>query len=71
MTLTPCTDILKQKTRDVAVKKQCLSILKKFGSLDYTKEVLLKLKEEIIHEVNLLPENPMIIHLLDHVLKLD
>ncbi|CAH1375948.1 unnamed protein product [Tenebrio molitor] len=64
-------NILKQKTRDVAVKKQCLSILKKFGSLDYTKEVLLKLKEEIIHEVSLLPENPMIIHLLDHVLKLD
>lgn len=44
-------DILRQRTKDVEVKKYCIHLLEKLGSFKYTREILKKLDEEARAEV--------------------
>jgi geranylgeranyl diphosphate synthase, type III len=61
-------DILRQRTRDVEVKKYCVSILEKLGSFKYTRETLEALDKEARNEVELLGPNPIMYQLLDELL---
>ena len=61
-------DILRQRTRDVEVKKYCVSILEKLGSFQYTRETLEALDKEARNEVELLGPNPIMNQLLDELL---
>lgn len=61
-------DILRQRTRDVEVKKYCVSLLEKLGSFKYTRETLESLDKEARNEVELLGPNPIMNQLLDELL---
>lgn len=60
--------ILRQRTRDVEVKKYCVSLLEKLGSFKYTRETLEALDNEARNEVELLGPNPIMMGLLDELL---
>lgn len=62
------SDILRQRTRDVEVKKYCVSLLEKLGSFKYTRETLEALDKEARNEVELLGPNPIMNTLLDELL---
>lgn len=62
------SDILRQRTRDVEVKKYCVSLLEKLGSFKYTRETLDALDKEARNEVELLGPNPIMNTLLDELL---
>lgn len=64
----PFTDILRQRTRDVEVKKYCVSLLEKLGSFRYTRETLDALDKEARNEVMELGPNPIMDNLLDELL---
>ena len=51
-------DILKQRTTDIRMKPYCANLLKSFGSLKYTKDVLEELNKKIRLEVERLGGNP-------------
>jgi geranylgeranyl pyrophosphate synthase len=59
------SDILRQRTHDVELKKYCVKLLEKFGSLNYTRETLEELDDEARAEVSKLGGNPMLNDLLD------
>ena len=61
-------DILRQRTRDVEVKKYCVSLLEKLGSFKYTRETLEALDKEARNEVEMLGPNPIMNTLLDELL---
>lgn len=61
-------DILRQRTRDVEVKKYCVSLLEKLGSFKYTRETLESLDKEARNEVELLGPNPIMNTLLNELL---
>lgn len=61
-------DILRQRTRDVEVKKYCVSLLEKLGSFKYTRETLEALDKEARNENELLGPNPIMNTLLDELL---
>lgn len=61
-------DILRQRTRDVEVKKYCVSLLEKLGSFKYTRETLESLDKEARNEVDLLGPNPIMNTLLNELL---
>lgn len=61
-------DILRQRTRDVEVKKYCVSLLEKLGSFQYTRETLEALDQEARKENELLGPNPIMNQLLDELL---
>lgn len=61
-------DILRQRTRDVEVKKYCVSLLEKHGSFAYTRETLEALDTEARNEVELLGPNPIMMTLLNELL---
>lgn len=48
------TDILRQRTRDIEVKKYCINLLEKLGSFKYTRDILQSLDREARAEVHLL-----------------
>ena len=50
--------ILKQRTRDVKLKRRCMLLLEQVGSFAYTREVLAKIYEDIQREIELLGGNP-------------
>jgi geranylgeranyl diphosphate synthase type 3 len=54
------SDILRQRTGDVEVKKQCVTLLEKFGSLSYTRRTLEELDAEVRAEVAKLGGNPIL-----------
>ncbi|XP_023934683.1 terpene synthase isoform X2 [Bicyclus anynana] len=60
--------ILRQRTRDVEVKRYCISLLEKFGSFQYTRERLQQLDDEARAEVKRLGGNPHLEELLDELL---
>lgn len=64
----PILDILRQRTRDVEVKKYCVSLLEKLGSFKYTRETLESLDKEARNEVDLLGPNPIMNTLLNELL---
>ncbi|XP_068915771.1 terpene synthase-like isoform X2 [Tenebrio molitor] len=51
-------NILKQKTRDIEIKKHFVCLLEKFGSFEYTRKKLEKLRDEAIEEMNRIGKNP-------------
>lgn len=62
-------DILRQRTRDVEVKRYCVGLLEKFGSFAYTRKVLEQLDNEAREEIAVLGGNPLLESLLDDLLK--
>lgn len=64
----PFADILRQRTRDVEVKKYCVTLLEKLGSFQYTRETLEALDKEARNEVEMLGPNPIMNTLLDDLL---
>ena len=59
--------ILQQRTHDLELKKYCVTLLEKFGSLSYTRQTLEELDAEARAEVAKLGGNPMLEDVLDEV----
>jgi geranylgeranyl diphosphate synthase type 3 len=62
------TDILRQRTRDVEVKRYCVSLLEKSGSFQYTRQILDALDIEARTEAGKFGPNPIMTNLLDELL---
>ncbi|KAL5291011.1 GGPS1 family protein [Megaselia abdita] len=60
--------ILRQRTRDVEVKKYCITLLEKLGSFKYTEEILDSLDLQAREEVERLGSNPILDQLLNDLL---
>lgn len=50
-------DILRQRTKDVEVKKYCIHLLEKLGSFEYTRTILKQLDAEARAEVRIFYEH--------------
>ncbi|KAF9797061.1 hypothetical protein SFRURICE_006936 [Spodoptera frugiperda] len=61
-------DILRQRTRDLEVKRYCITILERLGSFAYTRNTLHGLDQEARREVARLGGNPHLEALLDDLL---
>lgn len=59
------SDILRQRTRDVEVKRYCIQLLEKLGSFKYTRETLSALDKEARLEVVKLGPNTFMENLLN------
>ncbi|XP_043468175.1 geranylgeranyl pyrophosphate synthase isoform X1 [Leptopilina heterotoma] len=64
-------NILRQRTKNVEVKRYCVNLLEKFGSFNYTRNVLSELNEKARKEIERLGGNPYLISLLDELLTWD
>jgi len=62
------SDILRQRTRDVEVKKYCVTMLEKFGSFSHTRHTLEELDAEARTEISKLGGNPLLEDILDELL---
>lgn len=60
-------DILRQRTRNVDVKKYCVKLLDNFGSFEHTRKVLTQLDADARKEVENLGGNPLMITILDEL----
>jgi geranylgeranyl diphosphate synthase type 3 len=60
--------ILRQRSGDVKLKKYCVTLLEKFGSLKYARRTLDELDAELRAEVAKLGGNPMLEDILDDLL---
>lgn len=60
--------ILRQRTRDVEVKKYCINLLEKLGSFKYTRDILESLDLQARQEVARLGPNPIMENLLNQLL---
>nr|XP_027239096.1 geranylgeranyl pyrophosphate synthase-like [Penaeus vannamei] len=60
-------NILRQRPKDLEVKRYCVSLLEKFGSLEHTKETLEKLEAEAREEIAKLGGNPHLEGVLDEL----
>ncbi|XP_018027115.1 geranylgeranyl pyrophosphate synthase [Hyalella azteca] len=58
-------NIIRQRPKDVEVKKYCVSLLQKYGSLAYTRDMLQQLDSQAREEVKKLGDNPMLVEILD------
>lgn len=65
------TDILRQRTRDVEVKRYFITLLDKYGSFTYTRETLLQLDRDARAEIQKLGGNPHMEAILDDLLNWD
>ena len=65
------SDILRQRTSDVEVKRYCVKLLEKFGSFEYTRNVLLNIDKEVREEVKKLGDNSYMTSLIDELLTFD
>jgi len=61
------TNILHQKTKDVNVKRYCVSLLEKFGSFEYTRQTLRQLDLDARKEIEKLGGNPVLERVLDEL----
>jgi geranylgeranyl diphosphate synthase type 3 len=61
--------ILQQRTRDEELKKYCVTLLEKFGSLSYTRRTLDKLDTEARSEVAKHGGSPLLEDILDKMLE--
>jgi geranylgeranyl diphosphate synthase type 3 len=61
--------ILRQQTRDEELKKYCVTLLEKFGSLSYTRQTLEELDAEARAEVATHGGNPMLEDFLNELLE--
>jgi geranylgeranyl diphosphate synthase type 3 len=62
------SDILLQRTQDVELKKSCITLLEKFGSLIYTRHTLEELDAEIRAQVAKRGGNPLLEAVLDELM---
>jgi geranylgeranyl diphosphate synthase type 3 len=62
------SDILRQRTQDVELKKYCVKLLEELGSLSYTRHTLEELDAEARAEVAKLGGNPLIEYVLDDLM---
>ncbi|KAJ9590090.1 hypothetical protein L9F63_016789, partial [Diploptera punctata] len=60
--------IIRQRTRDVEIKRYCIKLLHSFGSFDYTKKTLEELDAEARAEIDKLGGNPLLLGVLDDLL---
>ena len=60
--------ILQQRTHELELKKYCVTLLEKFGSLSYTRHTLEELDAEARAEVAKLGGNPLLEEFLDELL---
>jgi geranylgeranyl diphosphate synthase type 3 len=60
--------ILRQRTGDVELKKYCVTLLEKFGSLSYTKPTLEELNAQLRAEIAKLVGNPLLEDVVDELL---
>ncbi|XP_076245322.1 geranylgeranyl pyrophosphate synthase quemao isoform X2 [Calliopsis andreniformis] len=60
-------NILRQRTKDIEVKKYCVNLLEKFGSFAYTRNVLNELDKSARDEVERLGGNPLLLEVLDEL----
>nr|BAJ79290.1 geranylgeranyl diphosphate synthase [Reticulitermes speratus] len=60
--------ILRQQTQDVELKKYCVTLLEKFGSLSYTRHTIEELDAEARAEAAKLGGNPMLEAVLDELM---
>ncbi|XP_063993939.1 terpene synthase isoform X2 [Diachasmimorpha longicaudata] len=61
-------NIMRQRTKDVEVKKYCVTLLEKFGSFAYTRTILEELDKKARAEVERLGGNPLLLKVLDGLL---
>ncbi|CAL7936110.1 unnamed protein product [Xylocopa violacea] len=61
-------NILRQRTKDIEVKRYCINLLEKFGSFAYTRTVLEELDKKARDEVERLGGNPLLLKVLDDLL---
>ncbi|KAK1118956.1 Geranylgeranyl pyrophosphate synthase, variant 2 [Melipona bicolor] len=61
-------NILRQRTKDIEVKRYCVNLLEKFGSFAYTRTVLEELDKKARNEVQRLGGNPLLVRLLDELI---
>lgn len=64
-------NILRQRTKNVEVKQYCISLLEKFGSFEYTRQVLDDLDAKARNEVARLGGNPLLVRILEDTLQWD
>uniref|UniRef100_T1DSZ4 Geranylgeranyl diphosphate synthase-like protein n=1 Tax=Dendroctonus frontalis TaxID=77161 RepID=T1DSZ4_DENFR len=62
--------ILRQRPKDVEVKKYCVSLLEKFGSFEYTRQTLKGLELEAREEIKRLGSNQPLEEFIDSLCKL-
>ncbi|XP_076169559.1 terpene synthase-like isoform X2 [Ptiloglossa arizonensis] len=61
-------NILRQRTKDIEVKRYCVNLLEKFGSFTYTRTVLEELDKKARDEVQRLGGNPLLVQVLDELM---
>ncbi|XP_046392537.1 geranylgeranyl pyrophosphate synthase isoform X2 [Ischnura elegans] len=60
-------NILRQRTRDIEVKKYCVSLMDRYGSFAYTRQLLEQLDSEAREEISRLGSNPLMEAVMDEV----
>ncbi|XP_070159211.1 terpene synthase isoform X1 [Polyergus mexicanus] len=65
--IMPDKDILRQRTKDIEVKRHCIKLLEKFGSFKYTRSVLEEMDMQARIEIERLGGNPLLIKILDEL----
>ncbi|KAL6449251.1 hypothetical protein ACFW04_000711 [Cataglyphis niger] len=60
-------NIVKQKTKNIEMKRYCVKLLEKFGSFEYTRNVLKKLDMQARAEIERLGGNPFLTKILDEL----
>lgn len=60
-------NILRQRPTDLEVKKYCVSLLEKYGSFEYTLQVLEDLDAKVRSQVDKLGGNHQLIALMDEL----
>lgn len=64
---TQIMNILRQRPTDLEVKKYCVSLLEKYGSFEYTLQVLEDLDAKVRSQVDKLGGNHQLIALMDEL----
>jgi hypothetical protein len=59
---------MKQKPKGNEMKLYITTLLEKFGSFEYTKQEILRLRDEIEEEMGKFDENPYMIQLIESVI---
>lgn len=60
-------NILRQRTKDIEVKRHCLALMDKFGSFEYTRKTMLELDAEARRQIEILGGNPILEKVLDEL----
>lgn len=64
------SNILRQRTEDLDLKKFAIQCVEKSGSFEYTRQVLLKLEAELLAEITTLGGNPILVKVVEKLSKL-